>query len=136
MTACCKGKTPGTHRCPANGKSYASVDRKTVLHHVDQPWLNNITEPHYYFCSDPLCDVVYFAEDNSTITKDEVRTAIWQKSESDDAELCYCFGVSKSLALTDKSIKAFVIEQTKHSLCSCETSNPSGRCCLKDFPKQ
>jgi hypothetical protein len=28
-----------------------------------------------------------------------------------------------------------VMAQTKAGLCSCDTSNPSGRCCLKDFPK-
>ena len=28
-----------------------------------------------------------------------------------------------------------IVEQTKNARCSCETSNPSGRCCLKVFPK-
>jgi hypothetical protein len=28
-----------------------------------------------------------------------------------------------------------VIEQTRLHNCACDVRNPSGRCCLKDFPK-
>lgn len=124
-----------SHRCPVNGKKYASVHRKTLLHHILHPWDKTITEQEYYFCTDPDCDVVYYGQDNSVIRTDELRTTIWQKSKGKRDSICYCFGVTKALALLDKNIKKFVIRQTKESLCSCETSNPSGRCCLKDFPR-
>lgn len=123
------------HACPANGKTYASVHRKTLLHHILQPWGKSIPEQKYYFCSDPDCDVVYFGQDDSVIRTDELRTTIWQKSKDKRDTICYCFGVTKALALMDKNIKKFVTRQTRDSLCSCETSNPSGRCCLKDFPE-
>lgn len=140
MNNCCtqndaSKRYPKSHDCPVNGNIYSSVERKTLLHHVSQPWSDALTEQAYYFCTDPLCDVVYFGHDNTIIHTDELRTSVWQKTRSVDATICYCFGVTKYQALRDENIKAFVTEQTKKSLCSCETSNPSGRCCLKDFPK-
>jgi len=50
--------------------------------------------------------------------------------------VCYCFGVSRSDFRNDPATKDYVIAQTKAGLCSCDTSNPSGRCCLKDFPSR
>lgn len=127
---------PQSHNCPANGRSYPRVKRKTVLHHIAHPWSRSLTEQGYYFCSDPDCDVVYFGQDNTMIHADSVRTTVWQKSAGEENPFCYCFGVTKKLACTDKNIKAFVIAQTKNFSCSCETRNPSGRCCLKDFPAE
>ncbi len=139
MNKCCSQKDttehyPKSHHCPVNGESYASVKRKTLLHHVSQPWLCSLPEQGYYFCSNPDCDVVYFGQDNTVVHKSELRTDVGQKSHDRDAAICYCFGVSKALVSLDKNIKNFITQQTKESLCSCETSNPSGRCCLKDFP--
>lgn len=140
MNSCCtnqetSGSYANSHYCPVNGKTYSRVTRKALLHHIAHPWSNSLTEQAYYFCTDPNCNVVYFGHDNSVINSDELRTVIWQKSNDENANLCYCFGISKKYALTNKDIKHFVIEQTKNSLCSCESSNPSGLCCLKDFPK-
>ena len=134
-----EGHYPKSHYCPVNGKAYSSVKRKTLLHHISGPWQKSLTEQGYYFCTDPGCDVVYYGQDNSVIHSNELRTSVWQKSNDKQALVCYCFGVSKELAKSDLKnngdIKAFVLEQTKQSTCSCETSNPSGRCCLKDFPQ-
>lgn len=140
MDQCCDDK-PSTDKersrpCPANGHPYSRVKRKTLLHHVKHPWKNNITGQAYYFCTDVDCDVVYFGQDDTTFKTDDLRTTVWQKSDSEQANICYCFGVTKKIASSDTNFKTFVIEQTRNSLCSCETSNPSGRCCLKDFPKQ
>jgi hypothetical protein len=124
-----------SHRCPVNGKLYARVHRKTLLHHILHPWDYTLTEQQYYFCTDPDCDVVYYGQDDSVIRTDELRTTIWQKSKDKRDAICYCFGVTKALAKLE-NIKKFVSRQTKNSMCSCETSNPSGRCCLKDFPDE
>jgi hypothetical protein len=142
MNDCCTNKAEdkpstrasATHCCPSNGQPYKSVKQKTLLHHILKPWLNKVTPQNYFFCTDPHCDVVYFGEDNSVFQTNELRTIIWQKTSDTNAEICYCFGVSETLAKLDKGIKNFIIKQTKQSNCSCETSNPSGRCCLKDFP--
>jgi hypothetical protein len=141
MDDCCANNVnsanyPKSHTCPENGKSYHYVKRKTVLHHIVHPWRRSLPEQGYYFCSDPNCDIVYFGQDNTMIHADSVRTTVWQKSGGVENPFCYCFGVTKKQACADKNIKAFIIAQTKNFICSCETSNPSGRCCLKDFPAQ
>ena len=140
MSNCCSSKKeaeqhPKRHVCPINGKPYLEVPFNTVLHHVQAPWKLMPIEQAYYFCEDPECDVVYFGYDNSTIFKEQLRTRVGIKESSDEALICYCFGVSKLEARTDERTKTFVVEQTKHSQCSCTTFHPSGRCCLKDFPK-
>jgi hypothetical protein len=131
----CKTETPKTHRCPSNGVEYREVSSRTIAHHINEPWLWNGKNCSYYFCDDPECDVVYFGDDDSFILKSQLRTEVGIKSTSEHALLCYCFGVTKADAQQNPAIKSFVVEQTKQKLCSCETSNPSGRCCLKDFPR-
>jgi len=140
MSDCCftnkeSENHPKRHVCPKNGKSCLEVSYETVLHHIRNPWEMVLTEQVYYFCDDPVCDVVYFGIDNSTIKKDQLRTQVGIKETAEDTLICYCFGVTKAEAQTNERAKAFVIEQTKNSSCSCATYNPSGRCCLKDFPK-
>ena len=123
------------HVCPTNGKSYKTIPVRVVTHHVKCPWDLDSKGKTFYFCDDPDCDVVYFTNDDSVITKSELRTDIGIKSESLKSLLCYCYGISWADFKENPSVKDFVIEQTKLGLCSCDTSNPSGKCCLKDFPK-
>jgi hypothetical protein len=55
--------------------------------------------------------------------------------------VCYCFDISMAdIEAARKendgdACRQFVIQQTKASTCDCETRNPSGKCCLGDFPK-
>jgi len=140
MSECCttqrdSEKHPRTHFCPANGKQYKAVDKNTLLHHVKNPWGASITNQGYYFCSDPDCNIVYFGQNNITFSKYEVLTQVWEKESDMSRLVCYCFHVTHQQAGLDSDIKRFVIQKTKESYCSCETSNPSGRCCLKNFPK-
>jgi len=132
----CQSKPPAKkHICPVNGIEYRQVSYKTVIHHLQKPWLRQDTAQNYYFCDDPECNVVYFADDNSTIKKDKLRTSVGVKEQSGDATICYCFGVTKADAVQDQHIKDYVIDQTKEHMCDCEIRNPSGKCCLKEFPK-
>ena len=123
------------HVCPQNGTACAQVARTTMLHHIQQPWLQALKDQNYYFCDDPDCEVVYFGEDDSIIKKSQLRTQVGIKESSPQALLCYCFGVSRQMAETSPQAREFVVQQTRQSVCACETRNPSGRCCLKDFPK-
>ena len=138
MSDCCSKSNQKTkrHTCPENNKEYGKVPFKTILHHLKTPWNLTPKEQTYSFCSDPGCDVVYFGEDSSIIHKNQLRTKVGIKETSDDALICYCFDVSRATAQANEEAKAFVVEQTKKPLCSCTTRNPSGKCCLKDFPKQ
>jgi hypothetical protein len=117
-----------------NGKEYKSVTMKTILHHIRSPWKWVEKRQGYYFCDDPNCDVVYFGKDDSVITKTQIRTTVGIKERKPDSLICYCFGVSKLDAQQHPGIRDFIVGKTKVGICSCDTSNPSGRCCLIDFP--
>jgi hypothetical protein len=131
----CRVDRPSKHRCPVNGIEYSEVSNKTVVHHVRRPWLLDGYTKRYFFCDDPNCDVVYFGDDDLVITQGQVRTKVGVKENSDDAMLCYCFGVTKGDAASDPSIRAYIIRQTKLGICACDARNPAGVCCLKTFPR-
>jgi hypothetical protein len=132
---CSYGVPTRKHRCPVNGKEYAAISRTTIKHHIHEPWKWDGKEQVYYFCSDPECNVVYFGEDDTVIDKSALRTSVGIKEQSGQALVCYCFGVTMNEAARNPDAKAFVVQETKGQTCACEVRNPSGRCCLKDFPK-
>lgn len=136
MTSC-GTNSPADDRatCPVNGNTYRQVGRKTVLHHIRKPWHKSLSQQNYFFCTDNKCDVVYFGDDNSQILRDEIREPVGQKSTHPQRTICYCFDIKLSnISQQSAQQKNFVIEQTKDSQCDCQVRNPSGKCCLKDFP--
>lgn len=139
MADCCtpsnsKISNPNKCRCPVDGKECAEVLARTVAYHIRDSWKWNNKAERYFFCNDPACAVVYFGDDGTTIQQSQLRTLVGAKNALDDALVCYCFGVTRADAMDDSSIREYVVAQTKNKLCSCDTCNPSGRCCLKDFP--
>jgi hypothetical protein len=112
---------------------YAEVSPRTIAHHIKEAWQWD-GRGRYFYCDDPACDIAYFGDDGTIIHKSRLRTA-GAKSAAADAMLCYCFGVRRMDAERNPAIRDYVMAQTKQGLCSCDTSNPAGRCCLKDFPK-
>lgn len=145
MSNCCSPKDSGKQdnqtakntrlSCPENDQECIEVPFNTVLHHVLYPWRLKLEKQRYYFCTDPGCDVVYFSENGDVLEKESIRTKVGIKETDPNALICYCYGISKHDIAMDCHIKKFVIEQTKNKSCACESFNPSGRCCLKDFPK-
>jgi hypothetical protein len=139
MIDCCNSSDleirPKKLACPVNGIRYTGVEAKTILHHVKQPWSLDLKDQGYYFCEDENCDVAYFGEDGSTISKQLLRHLIGAKEKNPESLVCFCFGVSKAVAYSNAAVRDYVVAQTKAGTCSCVTHNPSGRCCLKDFPK-
>jgi hypothetical protein len=90
MADCCSssgGKTAhiSKHRCPANGIEYAEVSSRTIAHHIKHSWQWQDNGRRYFFCDDPDCDVVYFADDDSVIFKSQLRTRVGVKEAGDDA---------------------------------------------------
>lgn len=131
----CDARHPQKRRCPVNGAECSEVSVRTIAHHIREPWGWTPSDEHYYFCDAPDCDAVYFGDDGSVVSKSMLRTRVGAKERDGDALLCHCFGVSRADFEREPSVRDFVVEQTKTGRCSCKTSNPSGRCCLKDFPK-
>ncbi|MEG3618705.1 hypothetical protein V5T82_09580 [Magnetovibrio sp. PR-2] len=140
MSNCCgsaqpKATHPKKQSCPQHGQDCGEVSQKTVVQHIKHPWKLDDQERRFFFCDDPDCAVVYFTDDGLTFDQHDVRTRVGAKDKTDQATLCYCFGVTKDDVKNEPSIKDFVTSQTKQHLCACETRNPSGLCCLKNFPK-
>ena len=79
--------------------------------------------------------MVYFSDNGETYTTGDLREAIGQKQTGAEKTLCYCFGVTLGDYQADPAVKDYVTAQTKAGECACDTRNPSGKCCLKDFPK-
>lgn len=140
-TICCENSqcepsgNGNKHPCPANGKTGVAVSTQTLLQHIKMPWRQSLQAKQFYFCDSTDCDIVYFAADNSVFTLEQVRSPIGQKQTGSEKLICYCFGISAAQASHDPACKRFVVEQTRSGNCACESRNPSGRCCLKDFPK-
>lgn len=140
MSDCCSQPSsldyfPRKSICPLNGKEYGLVSTDTIKHHVKSPWTLQSETQGYYFCTDPNCSVVYFAQDNSVIKHDELRTVVGIKSKSSDALICYCYGITKTEAINDPLTRQFVVREKKSGNCACKARNPSGKCCLGDFPR-
>jgi hypothetical protein len=131
--------TPHKVTCPVNGQTYNSVDIKTIRHQVKNPWQIELPDQGYYFCDDPGCDVVYFGDDRRTLIRSDLRIEVGQKSRDKDKSICYCFDVQLSDLESDNVLqkaRSFVTEQTRNGACDCVIRNPSGKCCLRDFPKK
>ncbi|PCI37668.1 MAG: hypothetical protein COB46_13150 [Rhodospirillaceae bacterium] len=136
--SCCSS-TPKTQPkklpCPSHGGNCNEVALSTLNQHIKQPWELGFHDRRYFFCDDAACDVVYFADDGWQAGQGDVRTPVGQKDATGAATLCYCFGVTRRDVLADPAIKKYVMDQTKNKACACSTQNPSGLCCLKNFPK-
>ncbi len=141
MSDCCStpriaDEYPKKHKCPVNQREYGRVSANTIKLHIKAPWTWTEKKQGYYFCSDPDCNVVYFGEDGSVIDKQAMRTEVGVKEDSDSGLICYCYGVSRLQARTNPHIREFIIEETRNKGCACESRNPSGQCCLADFPER
>ena len=140
MNDCCsssqRNAMPAHKRhCPECGTIGLNVSTRTMAHHMKEAWKWRPSAEHHYFCANPECDIVYFGDDDSLVSRLMLRTRVGVKDRGIEALLCHCFGISRGDFERNPSVRVFVVEQTQAGRCSCETSKPSRRCCLKDFPK-
>ena len=89
------------------------------------------------FCPSQDCDVVYFTEQGDTrFTKSQLKVPVGVKESSGERPLCYCFGHSVGSIKEELGTKgrSDALEDIRTKMkdpgCHCETSNPSGSCCL------
>lgn len=145
MNLCCKAPSASKYEkkmgCPQCDVKQNLTSYQTLLHHLRNPYTKNLKEDvAYYFCSNSNCNIVYFDTEDNVFLRDDLRQKVGQKTISTSRQICYCFDVTydqitNELAQNGKSkTKEFVIEQTKIKNCACDIRNPSGKCCLADFP--
>ncbi|BBP00636.1 putative iron-sulfur cluster-binding metallochaperone [Sulfuriferula nivalis] len=134
MSECCATSRSHKLDCPYCQQPCSAVGVETLCYHLKQPWQWQANEHvSYYFCDHKDCAVIYFSDKGETWQQAELRTHVGVKQPEPDALVCYCFGVHYAEA--NVAARDYVIAQTKSGSCACTTHNPSGRCCLKDFPR-
>lgn len=131
-----------TRKCPKSGQTGRSVARETMLHLIKPELIDRMDESNYRFCAAPDCRVVYFAESaDSTFTTNDLLVRVGIKERTDPIPICYCFGhtvasARNEIARTGRStVVASITAEIKAGCCACETTNPSGSCCLGDVSR-
>jgi len=137
---CCssEGRAPPRLACPACGNSAEGVSHTTLLHQLRNPLHTELCDAPYYFCATADCDTVYFNAAAEQFSRDALRQPVGQKSHQADHLLCYCFDIRYGEIADSKRARLcydFVVQQTAAKRCACEQRNPSGKCCLRDFPR-
>ncbi len=131
---CCQAKPRQPLLCPACGGRALAVGRDTLLFHLKAPWRFELVAEGYGHCPHPGCELVYFAGSAERYLAAQLHHPVASKlPEAEEVTLCHCFGISRREA-HDPQVRAFVVEQTRLERCRCTTHNPSGQCCLRDFP--
>lgn len=110
-------------RCPRCGGEGKPVSTKTVQALAKAPGGD------YRLCPGAACDVVYFGA--ATILKRDLSVRF--KETESPRPLCYCFGYT--FENVDDAAERDIRAKIKAGLCSCETKNPTGRCCLGDVTR-
>jgi len=68
---------------------------KITLHSLVRPEHHDaLPADPTYFCSDKDCETVYFDAGGRQITKDQLLVQVWQKEDTGDIPICYCFDFS------------------------------------------
>lgn len=98
--------------------------------------MDTVETGSFSFCRTATCDVVYFNERGTVLTKAEVRQRVGLKETEDPVPICYCFGFTEAMAVeeiraTGKcAIAQRITAEVKAGNCACEIRNPQGSCCL------
>ena len=116
--------------CPACNSKAEVVQKKTVLSLLKDEKHPSIKDQQVYYCSNSSCTLVYFSEDQAFYERD--------LKEDISHKLCYCFNISrKEIESKGKEeVLKRITANMKRVGCSCDTKNPSGRCCKSKIEKE
>lgn len=141
--SCCDEVSVNTSICKECGNKGYAVEEITLKSLVKEPALETIESMDgFYHCETLSCKVVYFNNEQQVyLHKEDVKIRVGIKEIKDPIPVCYCFGWTQerifeqikqlgySTAIQEISAKV------KAGECTCETSCPSGRCCLGNVYK-
>ncbi|MBN4080780.1 hypothetical protein JYT44_00305 [Caldithrix abyssi] len=120
--------------CEQVGKPVRALTIKALIRKAG-PHYGQITDG--YLCTNPNDSTVYFfAEQDGTIDKEDLLVRVGIKETEEPIYVCYCFHHTKINIEKDfienghSTIEASIQNEVKNKRCFCETSNPSGKCCL------
>ncbi len=135
---CCSVQPKTNNICPMCKNEAKGVLAKTLDSLLNNETKNKIQcKEGYSYCKTPSCNVIYF-KDTNILTQKNLTVDVGVKENSKLQTVCYCFDWNKSKItqqLKDTG-SCDALEDIKSKMstigCSCETLNPSGKCCLKD----
>ncbi len=126
------------HVCPTSQKPGKRVRPPTVVSLVNEDRVAEVDGRDWFFCALKDCEVVYFAEDGTTIPKSDLKVRVGLKEKDAPHTVCYCFGhtvesIREEVVRTGRStVVDSITSRVKAGECACETTNPKGTCCLGD----
>lgn len=135
---CCKAAAHAAP-CPACGQSGRRVGVETVRALVSEKAAARMPGSGLLLCVSQTCDVVYFSESLDepwNARREAVSVSVFQKECDPARPVCYCFGrtvasIREEIRRTGGSgVEDEIRSKVKEGLCSCETKNPQGTCCL------
>jgi hypothetical protein len=137
--ACCElPRVPAeSGECPESGAAGKPVDWLTVAALVEG---HVPPRQDFWLCRDPDCAVVYFGEQGSLLTAEDLRVAPGFKNGSSGL-VCYCFSHHRDDIARDLSERGetSILESIKKEVqagnCACEVRNPAGKCCLGEVQR-
>ena len=126
-------------QCSNKGKK---VDNATIKNLISVS-LHRVEDVTHFFCANPDCTVVYFAEDRSeTFFQHDLRERVYQKEpNADDVLVCYCFFHTLGdihagmIGEGQNSIVDDINDGIQRGHCACDWRNPQGTCCLGNVLK-
>jgi hypothetical protein len=93
--------------------------------------LRHVQDRQYHFCRSQTCPVVYFtADDEQTITMDQVRERVYQKEpEAGDVFICYCFRYTTGdMRAASAEGRLAILDEINSGIgagqCACDLRNP------------
>jgi len=145
---CCESQTfpDGVQRTDATCVGVSCRDQghpvtlRTMLLMLKPEFFDQVGDRQYRFCASPDCSVVYFSHDRCFTTGD-LRVRVGLKEKDDPIPLCYCLGLSEEDARQEIAVNGStticnrIKSLLKEGMCTCEESNPSGACCLRDVAR-
>ncbi len=138
---CLVEQTPAPSRanCPVSKTRSRKINRRTLEHLLKQDAVNKMQNIQYYYCDEPTCGIVYFSEQALPyFTIDDLTVKVFHKDTDDDVNVCYCFDwtrgrIKAETRSTGQSTASLEIaQQVRDQKCTCDITNPKGRCCLGD----
>lgn len=128
--------------CPSCEQSGTSIGLITVKSMLQPNALAELDpKQEFRFCASPSCEIVYFGNKGQHFRLTNLRRAVFQKSQDEQVEVCYCFGWNRIRMKTEleedgqSTAVSSISAHIKAGRCACEINNPQGSCCLGNVAK-
>lgn len=136
----CSAGMKADSACPTCQKYGLKVSEVTIRSQVKKETLNSLQGDldRFHFCTNPVCDTVYYDNKRKTIAQSEIKSKVTLKNDDESTPLCYCKKLLKRdfydmLENKEPDIAKKIREIISEGKSFCEKSNPKGVCCTEDI---